>query len=100
MFVNGMGAVAMASAYFYTVCKTKCIDMNATSCGMSALFGREDGMGGSECGASELWEWEPLKILLTTMCVTLMVSMCATSHGMSAVYGRLGPQEGGQDGRI
>ena len=41
-----------------------------------------------------------LKILLTTMCVTLMVSMCATRHGMSAVYGRLGPQEGGQDGRI
>ena len=94
----------MASAYFYTVCKTKCIDMNATMCatsrGMSALFGREGGMGGSECGASELWEWEPLKILLTTVCVTLMVSMCATSHGMSAVYGRLGPQEGGQDGRI
>ena len=104
MFVNGMGAVAMASAYLYTVCKTKCIDMNATMCatsrGMSALFGREDGMGGSECGAAELWEWEPLKILLTTVCVTLMVSMCATSHGMSAVYGRLGPQEGGQDGRI
>ena len=94
-----MGVVASALAYLYIVCKNKCIDMKATmcttSCGMSALFGREDGMGGSECGALELWEWEPLKILLTTMCVTLMVSMCATSHGMSAVYGRLGPQEGG-----
>ena len=69
-----MGVVASALAYVYMVCiKTKCIGtkatMCATSCGMSAIFGREDGMGGSKCGASELWEWEPLKILF--VCVLL-----------------------------
>ena len=58
-----MGAVALASAYLYIFCKTKCIDMKATlcatCCGVSAVFGLEGWVGGSECGASELWEWEP-----------------------------------------
>ena len=55
--------MALASAYLYIFCKTKCIDMKATlcatCCGVSAVFGLEGGMGGSECGASELWDWEP-----------------------------------------
>ena len=93
MFVNGMGAVAMASAYLYTVCKTKCIDMKATMCatrcGMSALFGLEDGMGGREpwsCGSGSLPPIPPaLACLAAALCTEASSPVCTSSQLFSSI---------------